>query len=96
MPLYTCNIQENLYHLFYRVPFFKVARMALTGPFTYYLDLIIDSFLLANFVKALDGVGNIIENYRSFPSTVSINLCYTIHNTYSEVLGATTDLNPCQ
>ena len=46
--------------------------MALKGPFTYYLDMIIDSFLLANFIQALDGIGNVIQNYNSFPSTVSI------------------------
>ena len=59
--------------------------MALKGPFTYYLDMIIDSFLLANFIQALDGIGNVIQNYNSFPSTVSGNNDFYNRLMYSRI-----------
>ena len=69
--------------------------MALKGPFTYYLDMIIDSFLLANFIKALDGIGNVIQNYNSFPSTVSRNIEFFNRLMYSMIPDYHSHLNNC-
>ena len=48
--------------------------MALTGPFSIYLDIIIDSFVLQSVITALGGFDIIITNITSFQSTVSSHL----------------------
>ena len=68
MPSFIINWQ------FFRVSFFKVALMAFTGPFLYYLDMIVDGIVLHEVIVALGGFQLIVDNITSFPATVSLHL----------------------
>ena len=48
--------------------------MAIRGPFTLYVDMIIDYTIFYYVVVALGGFTIIFENITSFPSTVSSTL----------------------
>ena len=61
-----------------RVPVLKVAWLALTKPFMFYLDVILDMVILQTVIVALGGISIIVENITSFTSTVSdiLKQCY--------------------
>ena len=48
--------------------------MAFTGPFLYYLDMIVDGIVLHEVIVALGGFQLIVDNITSFPATVSLHL----------------------
>ena len=48
--------------------------MAFTGPFLYYLDMIVDGIVLHEVIVALGGFQLIFDNITSFPATVSLHL----------------------
>ena len=54
--------------------------MAIRGPFTLYVDMIIDYTIFYYVVVALGGFTIIIENITSFPSTVSVTLVIKVLN----------------
>ena len=65
---------KRIYLSYSRISFFNVAFMAVRGPFSMYVDMIIDYTIFYYVVVALGGFKIIIENITSFPSTVSIVL----------------------